>query len=459
MKPSTDLITPGILLKAFFMFQMMGTAAMAFLFCYAAAIQSQDVSPGATFTLRQCIDVALGRNVDVLKASYTQVIAGADLESEISRIAPKLTLSSDFTRSGPVQTYVFGPLSGPSLVSSGVSNYYSTGISMSENIISPVDWEGIKQSLYSRRATVQTSKQTDLNAIENVVEAFYNQIKLTKALDVAKSAVLQNEEQTALSRAMLSNGSLARADLLKTEVALLQSRSDLIAAENNLSSGARSLALLIGMPGLVLVDTAMAFPDTLTPFASAQFLVREAQNANPTLLSAQFTLGSLKAGLLSSWFALLPSVGLTGSYSYVDSVQFSSVKSWANNYAWSVGVQFNWTLFDGMFTEAQIRRAKNQLASAQADLDNARRSTENAVRQALASALAARKNLSIVVPLLSEAKETYMLTKEKFKLGGASTLDLLSSQVTFNQSAQQAANAVCDYRIAEARLNVAIGKM
>jgi len=58
---------------------------------------------------------------------------------------------------------------------------------------------------------------------------------------------------------------LARADMLKAEVALMQSNSDRITAQNNLVSGAGSLALLIGVSGTVRVDTAIDAPDTGTP--------------------------------------------------------------------------------------------------------------------------------------------------------------------------------------------------
>ncbi len=386
-------------------------------------------------------------------------MASADLQAGVSKTLPRLSLSSDYSREGPAQQFVFSPIAGPSLLASGASNYYSTGISLSQSLIAPADWAGIGQSAYARRAVIENSKETTLGTAESVIEAYYNQVKLTKALDVTQSAVRQNEEQTDVSRAMLSNGSLARADMLKAEVALMQSNSDQVTAENNLMSGARSLALLIGISGIVLVDTAIGFPDTLTPFPSQDSLVQEALAANPGYRSACYTLFSQRSALLSSWFAVLPTFAFTSSYSYVDSVQFSSVGSWANNNAWSLGVQLNWNILDGTFTEAQIRRAKAQVRSAEADLANARRTTENNVRVALASVLAARKNLSIVVPILSEAKESYLLTKEKFKLGAASTLDLLSSQVTFNQSSQQATNAICDYDIALARLNLAVGRL
>lgn len=419
----------------------------------------QDTVTETVFTLRQCIDLAVKHNTDILKAGINQTVASADLQAAASKTLPRFSVSSQYSREGPAQQYVYSPVAGITLLPSGASNYYSTGISLSENIIALSDWASIGQTSYARKAIIQNSRQTGMSAAESVIEAYYNQVKLTKALDVAESSVRQNQEQTDLSRAMLAAGLLARADMLKAEVALMQSNSDRITAQNNLVSGAGSLALLIGVSGTVRVDTAIDAPDTVTPLPSHDSLVKEAFAANPAYRSAQLTLLSLRAAAVSSWLALLPTFAVTSSYSYVDSVQFSSAASWANNNSWSYGVQLNWNIFDGTLTESQIRRARAQERSAEVDLANIRRTTENNVRVALSSAIAARKNLSIVVPLLSSAAESYRLTKEKFKVGAASALDLLTSRVTFNQSEQQAANALCDYGIAVARLNLAVGKM
>ena len=69
-----------------------------------------------------------------------------------------------------------------------------------------------------------------------------------------------------------------------------------------------------------------------------------------------------------------------------------------------------------------------------------------------------REAIGLVTDLLQQASEDYKLTTEKYRLGSASVLDLLSSQLTYNQAQQQAASTVCDYYLSQARLDKALGK-
>jgi len=58
----------------------------------------------------------------------------------------------------------------------------------------------------------------------------------------------------------------------------------------------------------------------------------------------------------------------------------------------------------------------------------------------------------------TEAEESYRLTKEKYQLGAATTLDLLTSQTTLTQARVQEASTLSDLKIAEAALAQAIGE-
>jgi outer membrane protein TolC len=56
------------------------------------------------------------------------------------------------------------------------------------------------------------------------------------------------------------------------------------------------------------------------------------------------------------------------------------------------------------------------------------------------------------------AEESYRLTNEKYRLGAATTLELLASQATLTQARVQEGASLCDLKVAEAAMAKATGE-
>ncbi|MDR2728671.1 MAG: TolC family protein, partial [Chitinispirillales bacterium] len=123
-----------------------------------------------------------------------------------------------------------------------------------------------------------------------------------------------------------------------------------------------------------------------------------------------------------------------------------------------IGAQLTWNIFDRFNWYSQKREAAAQTRIAEANTRSAKTALILDVETAYGALRASREALLWVPQLLTLAEEELRLTQEQFRLGIASSLDLLQSQVAYNQSHQQAVSALIDYHIANAQLERIMGQ-
>lgn len=432
---------------------------VAALACAALAGAQQNPAAPRAYTLQECLNLAFKQSPDLARAKSALAISSAGLVTAVGEMLPAVTASSRYSQSG--HTASDDPLLavGDSLPThESLADQYSTTLSVSQNLINLPVLTGIGRSVYDRKAAGATYDQARATLSYDVYAAYYGLVKLQKALRVAQASVQQSEEQAKRARLMAQLGSISRSDLLKIEVQLTQSKVDLLNARTALRAGQQSLATLIGLQAEVTADTALPMPDTSRAPASLDSLRSAALETSPAYRAARNSYRSAAVGAWSSWTAKLPA--LTGSYSYgyANGRQYQDWDEWRWHDSWTVGLALTWNVFDGFGTEAAVRKAFAAKRTAEADLFTARQAIASQVDQAHQALTAAREQIGLVGTLQQQSEEDYRLTSEKYRLGSASVLDLLTSQVTYNQAQLTATNAICDYFVAEAKLRQALGK-
>jgi len=400
-----------------------------------------------SLTVDQCVALALKQSPELEKAQASLSLAGASLQSSVGTILPHLSGSSSYSQRGPA-----------TIDQNGHLDTYSTGISAGLSLVNLSGWADITGTALARQSAGAAYRLAVASLTYQVKESFYGVARLEKTLEVARSSVKQSEEQAKRAEAMYQLGSLSRADMLQIQVSFIQSRVNLLSAESNILTAKQTLAGLLGLTGEVAIDPKLDFPDTTKIRAISDTVAETELEQNPAYRQAKKNKQSKNAGLWSAWLDRLPYLSASYNYGYSDSRQFKGNSDWADHDSWSTSLSLNWNIFDGGIAEARIRQAAAQAKIAEADFVTARQSVYSELKQAKLSLAMSRQSIGLVADLLQQATESYKLTTEKFRLGSASVLDLLSSQLTYNQAQQQATNTLCDYYLAQARLDKALGK-
>src|SRR6185503_11252630 len=96
--------------------------------------------------------------------------------------------------------------------------------------------------------------------------------------------------------------------------------------------------------------------------------------------------------------------------------------------SWSLRLTFNWTLFNGVARERQVTQAAVARDNAQATAADERRRASASFTQQFAALQTSFAQIDIASANLAAATEDLRVQQERYRVGAATILDLLTSQ-------------------------------
>jgi outer membrane protein TolC len=118
----------------------------------------------------------------------------------------------------------------------------------------------------------------------------------------------------------------------------------------------------------------------------------------------------------------------------------------------------SWTLFNGFAREQQQVSAAVSRDVAKARADDTRRQVNASLTQQIAAVTTAFAKLDITASTVAAASEDLRVQQERYRVGAATILDLLTSQANLTQAQQNQVQARFDYLIARAQLEALVGR-
>ncbi|HEY3491573.1 MAG TPA: TolC family protein [Solirubrobacterales bacterium] len=321
-------------------------------------------------------------------------------------------------------------------------------------------WTGLR-----RGADISSAKATELSAEAGITNAkFQVQLQTSQAyLDalaakqtvaVRISSVRRALEQLKVSMAKLRAGSTTRSDSLRSEVNLGNARIQLINAEIQQATAEASLGRLIGATGRV-----EAIDDT-TYYAvqgiDTTGLRAEALANSPQVQTAEANAEVARAQVRTAYAAYSPTLSLNGNYTFSGNSESFETNPLYNNR--SLSLQLNWPLFNKFQREQTVVNRDVARDNAEATAADARRQVDAGMTQRLVELVAARARIMITTSSVLAATEDLRVTGERYRLGAATIVDLLTSQEALTQAEVDAVNARFDYLRAKAQLEALIGR-
>ncbi len=429
----------------------------AFFYALLILFQSYSFSQKSPkLTLSDCITIGLQSSPYYRQIQSTKNRSATEVFTAVTPLLPQLSLISEYSRTGPSDNNLFTV--SPNLPAAPVQetgNLYQSNLSIEQTIIDVSNWLGVKQAITIKNASIYTAQVSTADFVFNIKQAFYTLLHSYSSHSVAEITLSQNQEQTTIARERYRLGAINQPDLLQVETAFLQSQSSLTQSAADLSSAHRRLASLIGRDSFS-IDTTLAFPDTTRKIPSLDSLKRKVIEKSPSILASKQTTIADKVSRQRAWWSTAPVLSFTLTYGYSNtSFGFAN---WSNHNFYDINVSFVWNIFRGGSTIAQVRQTAAQTGVSEASEQIAKSTALEQLQQAYGNLSAAFRSLSLVNPLLTQSNESYKLMFEKFRLGAASSADLLSSQLTFIQSTQQATSILIDYYTAYAEITRILGE-
>ena len=304
---------------------------------------------------------------------------------------------------------------------------------------------GINSADMELENSLQLIRQTATNY-------YYNVLRCRNQIEVDEDNVRTLTEHLNNVNAQFKAGTVAKADVLSSQVRLANAQQSLVTAQNDYDVAVATLSSYLLLPA----DTIIRAQDQLTyqPYnLSLQNCTAFALENRPDIAAADYAIKQAESGVRSAKSGYRPSVnalatkGLNGKSPFSDNIGDS----------WTAGISANWNIFDNGVTAAQVESAKAALASAEESAAEIRETVQLEVQSAFLTLHAAEKNISTTQVAIASAEEDFKIAQVRYAAGVGTNLDVMDASDKLTQAKNNYYTALYTYNTARASLNKAMG--
>ncbi|HZE95119.1 MAG TPA: TolC family protein [Gemmatimonadales bacterium] len=397
-------------------------------------------------TLNEAIQRALQVQPLMVSARGAQRTSGAARTSAWGVFLPSVTLGAFASKNSaqrfdPNSNKLIPPI--PNYGSSlGANISVITGVGQLANI------KAANAALDASEAGVITQRfRTELDT----KQAFYDASATEELVRVAESQVRRARQQLQISIDKLHAGSATRSDSLRSTVDYGNARIVLLQAKANLATAQANLGRQIGID-----QSVRALPDSaLPPLPDTTALRGSAIVSAPQVQQAEASASAARASQWAARAQYLPSLTFSLGTNRQDTI-FNRALVSNEVHNWRIGV--SWPIFDGFKREqAQISASVNR-ENAEAAAADTRRQVNAQLTQQLAQVATAWEQIGIARDNLAAATEDLRVQNERYRVGAATILDLLTSQAALTQAEVNLVQTRFNYLIARAQVEAVVGR-
>src|SRR6266699_3962249 len=285
-------------------------------------------------------------------------------------------------------------------------------------------------------------------------QAFYNAIATEELVRVAESQVRRARQQLQISVEKLHAGSATRSDSLRSTVDYGNARIALLEAQANLAGAQATLGRQIGVdqPVRAVPDSVLPSPpDTTDLRAGTLEHAPQVEQADAQARAARAQVWSARAQYWPTF-----NVSYSNRRAGLSDPQLPFLTPYKENFSWTFGL--NWPLFNGFMREQSQVSASVSRDVAEARAADARRQVNAQFTQQMAALTTAYAQISIASDNLAAATEDLRVQNERYRVGAATILDLLTSQAALTQAEVNVVQTRLNYLIARAQVEAVVGR-
>jgi len=421
------------------------------------APEGPGATPGAApggklrLTLEEAIQRARAtqERIGVARSAYER--ADAAVGEAFSGSLPVLSANGSLTRSDTERN--------PTTGLPGRNNDYSTLYSSSLQLTQPLFTGGAVtygvQAAKARRgaaaADLRTSQQV---TIFSAAQDYYDAVLAREVLNVVKNShdLAKRHYEDQVTRKKV--GTVSDFDVLRAKVSMQNQEAQVINADNAMRLAHAKLLREIGLPQETQLELVTDF-GAVGPAPSLAEARRTALARRPELAAAKLNTRAQRSTVSATRSGYLPKVSGVGTWGGTASERPLQDDNFTE--AGTLGVQLQWTIFDGALTRARVVEAKADLARLEYQEQGLRNDVELQIRQALLNLESARTFIASQGANVEEAKEALRLAEARQKAGAGTELEIEDARNALEQAQLNYVTSVYQYSTARLALDQATG--
>ena len=399
-----------------------------------------------TVTLQDAIALAMEHSPSIIQARGNIRVAEATKRQSISDWLPTLSGSGSWSRGSSLRFNEATQTNVPS-ASSSFNGSLSTSLTIFDGLRRPGNNRARRADLESSEAAYTTQEfQISLQT----KQAFFNALAAEELVRVAGAQIERTTQQLSVSRDRLAAGAAIRSDTLSSFVQAANAQLQLINAQTQRATASADLARLIGFDGDV---QAVSDPSiqVIAELDTAQLRL-EALQFGPDIQQVEASARSADAQVTVSRAGYFPSL----SISYSRSLAGARVNNL--NTSWNARLNISVPIFNGFSRETGMARSRATQDAAHAQIDDTRRLVHAQLTQQFAALRSAQLRSQIAAASLEASAEDLRVQQERYRLGAATILEVMTSQVNVDQAEVDRVQARLDYFLAKAQIEAIVGR-
>jgi len=407
-----------------------------------------------TWTLEECINYALDKNIQVQKADLTnnqnQLYSEQAQSNRLPSVNASVGQNFNWYKGFDSMTGSYGSSRG-----SNSSNY-----SVNSNVLL-FNGEKLSNKIKQSEINLQSSQSYSAYIKEsvglNILNAYLQVLYAAESVKNAQKQIESTTEQLALAKERMDLGVISMSDYLQIKSELASEKSTLATAQSQLSISKVSLMQLMEYP--VDPNFEISSPnieslllDSNQP--NAQEIYNAALGIKPEIKNAELNKESTKINVDIAKADLLPSLsmsgGLSSGYSSLttNTGYVSQLKDKINP---SVGLSLSIPIFQKKQVKTNVSLASIAVSNAELDEISAKNTLRKEIEQAFVDVETAKSQYTASQEQMQSSQESYDVTTEKYKVGLLNSVDFLIQKTNLITSEskllQSKFNVIFSYKI------------
>jgi outer membrane protein TolC len=301
-------------------------------------------------------------------------------------------------------------------------------------------------------------KVSDLNfdatkqQVKQIVTNYYfSVLQCRKNLQVSQETVDNYISHLKNVQLQYDAGTVAKSDVLSSEVSLANARNDLIKAQNNYELAVANLNNAIGLPlesELILKEDLQLQKDIRTLGDCVKYALAN----RPELAEYQAKIAIAQDDIKIAQSGYLPTVNFVAKEDWYDKELPGS-----NNNNWLVGLNISMNIFDSGINKSKVKQSQYSLNMVLEQAQQERDTILLEVRQYYLSMREAENRIDTSNVAVEKAKDSLRIAEIRYNAGVGTNLDVLDAVLALNQVKTNYIQALHDYNTSKAELDKAIG--
>lgn len=262
---------------------------------------------------------------------------------------------------------------------------------------------------------------------------------ISRSLETAR----ENERQ---AKNLYEQDMINKADYLAAKVRVLELESQQSKVKDQQQTVQDNLRYLLNMDEEITIVAT----DSLQMRPAPSDEVIDADNANNAEVRAMgYRVSAAEQMLKSSKFNFVPSINVFGSYEFNDEIPFGTQGD-----SYMIGATLKWNLFSGFRNVGKVMESKADLKKAKLAYESKVFKNKLEIEQAQRSLDQAQDQLRFADSSVEQAAEDFRIRKNRYEQGMEKTTDLLSAETKLLQAKFQRLDALYQYNVSLATLEL-----